>query len=109
MAGITSFRQLIGFTVACLMVISGVMILIGTMMPAFIPTYRLRITFGVILAKIHHTGFVESCDPAVPSSTMTAGISAKIGPTAPPSGLDITRDRWLVGCRRSADVIVENR
>ena len=49
MVGITSFRQLIGFTVACLMVISGVMILIGTMMPAFIPTNRLRITFGVIL------------------------------------------------------------
>ncbi len=49
MFGITSFRQLIGFLVASLMVISGLLILTGTMIPAFITTDRLRIIFGVVL------------------------------------------------------------
>lgn len=50
MAGITSFRQLIGFTVACLMVITGILILTGMMVPVFLTSDRLRITFGVILS-----------------------------------------------------------
>ena len=60
MVGITSFRQLIGFTVACLMVISGVMILTGMIMPAFFITDRLRITFGVILILFGVFRFVSA-------------------------------------------------
>jgi uncharacterized membrane protein HdeD (DUF308 family) len=49
MFGITSFRQLIGFIVASLMVVSGVLILTETIMPEFIATDRLRYIFGVVL------------------------------------------------------------
>ena len=49
MFGITSFRQLIGFIVASLMVVSGVLILTETIMPEFIATDRLRYIFGLVL------------------------------------------------------------
>ena len=60
MFGITSFRQLIGIIVACLMVISGVMILTGMMVPVFLTTDRLRLIFGIILILFGVFRFVSA-------------------------------------------------
>ncbi|MBM3262921.1 MAG: hypothetical protein FJY97_05780 [candidate division Zixibacteria bacterium] len=49
MLGITSIRQLIGYTVAAIMMIFGIMILIGMMRPIFLTTDRLRLIFGIVL------------------------------------------------------------
>jgi hypothetical protein len=49
MLGLTSIRQLIGYTVALLMMITGILIITGFMVPTFLTTDRLRITFGIVL------------------------------------------------------------
>lgn len=49
MLGLTSVRQLIGYTVALVMLIFGLMIITGKLVPRFIDSDRFRIIFGVVL------------------------------------------------------------
>lgn len=49
MLGITSIRQLIGYCVATIMMVFGIMIVTGMMIPVFLATERLRLIFGIVL------------------------------------------------------------
>lgn len=49
MLGVTSIRQLIGYTIALVMLVFGILIITGMMVPNFIVTDRLRIVFGSVL------------------------------------------------------------
>ncbi len=49
MLGVTSIRQLIGYSVALVMLVFGLLIITGKMVPTFVATERLRIVFGAVL------------------------------------------------------------
>ncbi len=49
MIHITSFRQFIGYLVATVMLVSGVLILTGNLLRIYIQTEQLRLVFGSVL------------------------------------------------------------